>query len=134
MAAGPVHAGTRRLRVLIADDNRDAAESLKMLLELEGHEVMTAHDGAQAVEAAAAFRPDVAFLDIGMPELNGYEAAERIRALDPAHAVRLIALTGWGQPEDRARSAAAGFDHHLTKPVDPKVLQSLMQTARGPRA
>ncbi|MBS0580581.1 MAG: response regulator [Proteobacteria bacterium] len=126
MAAGPARGGQPRLRVLIADDNKDAAESLKVLLELEGHEVRSAHDGMQALEAAAAFRPDVIFLDIGMPGLTGYEVAERLRALDPARTLRLIALTGWGQPEDRARSAAAGFDHHLTKPIDFQVLAELL--------
>ena len=133
MAAAPAPTGQRRLRVLIADDNKDAAESLKMLLELEGHEVVTAHDGAQALEAAAAQRPDVAFLDIGMPKLNGYEVAERLRALDPTHRVRLIALTGWGQPEDRARSAAAGFDHHLTKPIDFEIMAEILARP-APRA
>jgi signal transduction histidine kinase/CheY-like chemotaxis protein len=119
-------AGARRQRVLIADDNRDAADSLRMLLEMDGHEVRAAHDGEQAVAAALDFRPDIAFLDIGMPKLNGYDVARRIRELGPAGRVRLVALTGWGQPEDRARSAAAGFDHHLTKPIDFEAMTAIL--------
>ena len=110
-------------RVLLADDNRDGAESLSMLLELAGHEVHLAHSGAEALELAKQVRPDVAVLDIGMPELSGYEVAKRIRS-EPwgAHMI-LIALTGWGQENDKRLAEAAGFDHHCTKPVDPDELQ-----------
>jgi CheY-like chemotaxis protein len=110
-------------RVLLADDNRDGAESLSMLLELAGHEVHLAHSGAEALELANQVRPDVAVLDIGMPELSGYEVAKRIRR-EPwgAHMI-LIALTGWGQQNDKLLAEAAGFDHHCTKPVDPDELQ-----------
>jgi CheY-like chemotaxis protein len=110
-------------RVLLADDNRDGAESLSMLLELAGHEVHLAHSGAEALELANQVRPDVAVLDIGMPELSGYEVAKRIRR-EPwgAHMI-LIALTGWGQQNDKLLAEASGFDHHCTKPVDPDELQ-----------
>jgi signal transduction histidine kinase len=112
------------LRILVADDNRDAAESLAQLLELDGHEVELAMDGEAALAAFREFAPQVALLDIGMPRMNGYELARRIRELDPH--IRLIAITGWGQQGDRERSAIAGFDHHLTKPVDYEALVSLL--------
>ena len=105
-------------RVLLADDNRDAADSLAAMLRLLGHEVMTAYDGAQAVSAVAAFDPDVAVLDIGMPHLNGYEVAAQLRSNASGQKLTLVALTGWGQKSDKLQAVAAGFDHHLTKPVD----------------
>jgi CheY-like chemotaxis protein len=114
------------LRVLVVDDNRDAAESLGMLLQMMGHEVREAHDGLEAVDVAAAFLPHVILLDIGLPKLNGYDAARRIRALSTANKPVLIALTGWGQESDRHQSYAAGFDHHLVKPVDPADLMRLL--------
>jgi DNA-binding response OmpR family regulator len=110
----------------VVDDNRDAADSLGMLLRMSGNEVYTAHDGLEAVEAAATFRPDVVLLDIGLPKLNGFEAARRIRAQQGGAAMLLIALTGWGQEEDRRRTKEAGFDHHITKPVEFNVLQKLL--------
>ncbi|HYH66202.1 MAG TPA: response regulator [Urbifossiella sp.] len=113
----------------MADDNRDAADSLAMLLRLAGHEVRTAHDGLAAVAVAAETRPDVAVLDIGMPGLTGYDAARRIRAEPWGRGVLLVALTGWGQDGDRQRAAEAGFDHHLTKPVDPEALTRLLAGA-----
>jgi CheY-like chemotaxis protein len=115
-------------RILVADDNVDAAESLALLLRLEGHAVEVVHDGAQAVAAVARERPDVALLDIGMPRLNGYEAAQRLRALATADdaPMLLVAVTGWGQRDDRRRASAAGFDHHLTKPVDFERLRELV--------
>jgi CheY-like chemotaxis protein len=113
------------LRILVVDDNRDAAESLSLLLRTRGHDVRTAHDGVAGLEAAASFRPDVALLDIGMPRLSGYDLARRIRGQAWGQGMVLIALTGWGQEEDRRRSAQAGFDHHLVKPVDPDALQEL---------
>jgi PAS domain S-box-containing protein len=119
-------------RILVVDDNQDAAESLGMLLQMMGNEVRTAHDGPEAVEAAAAFRPDVVLLDIGLPKLNGYEVARRIREQDGGADRMLIALTGWGQEEDRRRSKEAGFDHHVTKPVEFADLQKLlMETDRS---
>jgi PAS domain S-box-containing protein len=113
-------------RILVVDDNRDAAESLSMLLRRLGHEVHTAHDGLEGVEAAAEFRPDVVLMDIGLPKLNGYEAASRVREGPGGAELLLIALTGWGQEGDRRRSQAAGFDYHMTKPVEFKALQKLL--------
>jgi len=113
-------------RILVADDNLDSASSLARLLEHSGNEVHTAHDGLAAVEAAATFQPDVALLDIGMPKLNGHEAARRIREQPWGKAMVLIALTGWGQEDDRRRSREAGFDGHLVKPVDLGALTKLL--------
>ncbi|HJU72215.1 MAG TPA: ATP-binding protein [Gemmatimonadaceae bacterium] len=113
-------------RILIADDNRDAAESMSMLLRLMGNEVRTVHDGFQAVEEASAFRPDVILLDIGMPRLNGYDVARSIRAERWGAGMVLVALTGWGAEEDRRRALEAGFDQHFTKPVNPGVLEKLI--------
>jgi PAS domain S-box-containing protein len=115
-------------KVLLADDNRDSAESLATLLELFGHQVRVVHDGIAALEVARAFRPEVALLDIGMPGLNGYEVAQRLRQ-EMDGPLTLIALTGWGQDEDRLRSREAGFDHHLVKPADPDVLKMLLAEA-----
>ncbi len=116
-------------RILIADDNRDAAESLAMLLQIEGHEVHVVHDGRAAVSAFTDFNPEVALLDIGMPELSGYEVARRVRKNVQGQTVTLIALTGWGQERDKEQALAAGFNHHFTKPVEParisKILRSL---------
>jgi PAS domain S-box-containing protein len=118
-------------RILLADDNRDAAESLAMLLRLDGHYVVIAHDGEQALALYDANRPDIALLDIGMPRMSGYELATRIRGRPTGAEVLLIAITGWGQASDKARAAAAGFDHHLTKPVDMDVLRSLLRRIRS---
>jgi PAS domain S-box-containing protein len=116
-------------RILVVDDNRDSASSLGMMLKLMGNEVYTAHDGLAALEAAEQFRPDFILLDIGLPKLNGYEACRRIRAQPWSRGMVIVALTGWGQEEDRRRSHEAGFDHHLVKPVDVGILRVLM--ARG---
>jgi PAS domain S-box-containing protein len=113
-------------RILVADDNQDAADSLAMLLELGGHEVRVAHDGRAALSVAQAFRPDIALLDIGMPHLNGYEVAQALRREPWGANMGLIALTGWGQETDRQRAIAAGFDRHLTKPVDTAALEALL--------
>jgi PAS domain S-box-containing protein len=113
-------------RIMIADDNEDAAGSLAILLEMLGYEVETVKDGLQAVETSERFRPHVALLDIGMPGLNGHEACRQIRAQSWSGGAQLIALTGWGQDEDRRRSREAGFDHHLVKPVDPAMLEALL--------
>jgi signal transduction histidine kinase/CheY-like chemotaxis protein len=118
-------------RILVADDNADSAESLALLLTLRGSEVRTARDGWEAVEAAAAFGPDVVLLDIGMPRLNGYEAARKIREQSRGEWMVLIALTGWGQNEDRQRSTEAGFDFHLVKPVDFAALEQLLASLEG---
>ena len=118
-------AGSRR-KILVADDNRDAATSLAMLLEMEGHEVRRAYDGVEAVQIADDFHPDVVLLDIGMPRLDGYGAARELRTRDWARGVLLLALTGWGQSEDKLMAREAGFDHHLVKPVDPDRLRDLI--------
>jgi CheY-like chemotaxis protein len=114
-------------RVLVADDNRDAAESLRLLLGLAGHEVRVAHDGREALALARGWRPDVALLDIGMPLANGYEVAAALRAEPWGAAPVLVAVTGWGQEHDRRRARDAGFDHHLTKPIDPAALEALVR-------
>jgi CheY-like chemotaxis protein len=113
-------------KILVADDNHDAADTLAMLLRSAGHSVCVANDGLEAVEKAESNRPDVAFLDIGMPNLNGYEAARRIRAQSWGKAITLVALTGWGQNEDRQRSVEAGFSHHLVKPINYSTLATLL--------
>jgi PAS domain S-box-containing protein len=122
---GAATAATRR-RVLVVDDNIDSAQSLGSLLAMMGHEVGLAHDGLEALSAAESFRPDVVMMDIGMPRLNGYEACRAIRSRPWATDVRIIALTGWGQPGDRQRSLDAGFDQHLVKPVDPGALGAII--------
>jgi signal transduction histidine kinase len=115
----------RRHRILVVDDNEDAATSLAMLLEQLGHEVVTASDGEEGVTKAAAFRPHVVFLDLGMPRMDGAEAAKRLRTLPDGAQTVLIALTGWGEEHDRQRTRAAGFDHHLLKPIEPNLLEQL---------
>jgi len=113
-------------RILVADDNQDAANTLALLLRLGGHEVHTAHGGRAAVALANEFHPDVALLDIGMPDMDGYEVARQLRATAWGHDCLLVALTGWGQEDDKRRAHEAGFDHHLTKPVDPRQLDALL--------
>jgi CheY-like chemotaxis protein len=124
-AKGEKDAATSR-RILVADDNIDAAESMAMLLELAGHDVRVVHDGLAAVKVTETFRPEIVLLDIGMPTLNGYEAARRIRDLDPNGKVRLVAVSGYAQEEDRIQSKAAGFDLHLVKPVDTRRLREFI--------
>jgi len=118
-----------RRRILIVDDNRDSADSLAMLMKLAGHDVHTAHDGLEAVDKAAALQPGLILLDIGLPGINGYEAARRIRRNQQQPALTLVALTGWSREEDRRRSAEAGFDAHLAKPVDLDELTRLLANA-----
>lgn len=119
-------------RVLVVDDNEDSAESLRMLLEMDGHQVRTAHDGRDALAAAQEFQPEVVLLDIGLPDMSGHEVARRL-ARDPRNRdVTLAALTGWGQAEDRRRSAEAGFQHHLVKPVHPAELKRVLTPAGRP--
>jgi signal transduction histidine kinase/CheY-like chemotaxis protein len=128
---GPDDAAPAARRVLIVDDNRDSAELMKLSLSYFGHDIRLAYDGLEAVDTAAAFQPHVVLLDIGLPLLNGYEAAARIRA-QAATPPLLVALTGWGQDEDRRKSAAAGFDRHLVKPVDYDVLTTLIAELERP--
>jgi signal transduction histidine kinase/CheY-like chemotaxis protein len=124
--AAEAAAHMRACRIVVADDNRDGADSLAMMLRLLGNDVRTANDGQQAVEAVEAFNPDVVILDIGMPRLNGYEAARRIRGQSWGRGILLVAITGWGQDEDKRRTREAGFDHHLVKPVEFAALQRLL--------
>ncbi|MEC5399847.1 ATP-binding protein [Uliginosibacterium sp. H1] len=118
-----------RLRILIADDNEDAASSLAVMLELSGHDTVVANDGEQAVSLAREAQPDVMLLDIGMPRMDGYEACRQLRALSWPRPPMIVALTGWGQAQDRQRSAAAGFDAHLVKPLDVDELNRLLREA-----
>jgi PAS domain S-box-containing protein len=117
---------TARRRILVADDNRDSALSLAMMLNMLGNEAQTAYDGLEALDVAAACRPDVVLLDIGMPKLNGYDTARRIREQPWGQNMVLVAVTGWGQEEDKRRSQEAGFNTHLVKPVDPTALEKLL--------
>jgi signal transduction histidine kinase/ActR/RegA family two-component response regulator len=122
----PVRVSEPRCTVLVADDNSDAADSLALLLQMSGYGVHACHSGPEALAAALRERPDALVLDIGMPGMSGYEMARRIRQAPWGGEALLVAVTGWGQQEDRERSRAAGFDHHLTKPVDTDVLQGLL--------
>lgn len=125
----------RSVRILIVDDNRDAAESLQTILRLEGHEVGASFSGPEALEEAERLKPELVILDIGMPGMDGYETARKLRELPGLGNVGLVALSGWGQETDRERSAAAGFTAHLVKPVDFKQLNALLAkfTAEQPR-
>jgi CheY-like chemotaxis protein/two-component sensor histidine kinase len=114
------------VRILVVDDLRDAADSMAMMLETMGHDVRTAYDGLEAVQNAATFQPNIILLDIGLPRMNGYEVARRIRDEPWGGNVALVALTGWGQDADKRQSLEAGFDHHLTKPVDLVALEKLL--------
>ncbi|HEY3933933.1 MAG TPA: CHASE3 domain-containing protein [Gemmatimonadales bacterium] len=116
----------QRRRVLVADDNADAADSLAMMLRMMGHQLAVAYDGSEALSEGERFRPEIALLDIGMPKLNGYDVARAIRASEWGQQIVLVALTGWGQDEDRRRSQDAGFDHHMVKPVDLSALESVL--------
>ena len=116
----------------MVDDNRDSADSLSMFLRLKGNEVVTSYDGIEGVEAAERFRPHAILLDIGLPRLNGEDACRRIRASSWGRDMLLVAVTGWGQQEDRRRTLEAGFDAHLVKPVDPVEVMRLL-AARSAR-
>jgi len=112
--------------VLIVDDNVDAAHSLQIALTLKGHTVQAVHDGPNALRVLETFAPDVILLDIGLPEIDGYEVARRIRASPAGRSVTLLAITGWGQEQDRRRARESGFDRHLTKPVEGTALDALI--------
>jgi CheY-like chemotaxis protein/two-component sensor histidine kinase len=118
------------LRLLVVDDNEDSANSLGMLLRLQGHEVRVIYSGTEALELAKTYVPDMTFLDIGMPGMDGYEVARRLRQQPGLENAALVALTGWGQHEDRRRSREAGFNHHFVKPVEPKTLELLLTEAK----
>jgi CheY-like chemotaxis protein len=117
-------------RVVVADDNRDGADSLSLVVRAFGCDVRTVYDGAAAVQASEIFRPHVVFLDLGMPGMDGLEAARRIRSMPESEDALLVAVTGWGQERDRQLTSAAGFDAHLVKPADPLALRALI--ARAP--
>jgi CheY-like chemotaxis protein len=121
-------------RILIVEDNEDSALSLQMLLEALGYATRVVHDGEGAVAAACAESPDVILMDIGLPRMNGYEAARRIRADCGEKPILIIALTGWGQEDDRRQSEEAGIDHHLVKPLDLGKLRLLLEPAPPPGA
>lgn len=121
-----LNAAKRRFRILVVDHNHDSALSLAMMLSIMGHETRTAHDGESAVVSAETFRPEVILLDIGLPKLNGYEVAQRIREHAWGTSMYLIAFTGWGQDEDRQRSAEVGLNLHMVKPVEPSALEKLL--------
>lgn len=121
------------LRVLVVDDNQDSAETLSLLMQLAGNEVSVAHDGEQALRVAIETKPDVVLLDIGLPKLNGYDVAREIRRQQWSSETLVVAITGWGQMEDKALSKQAGFDHHLVKPVDPDALFKLIETHKRKR-
>ena len=130
VATSTLTAAVRVRRIVIADDNQDMADSLKVLLELDGHVVHVTQDGAGAIELARNLRPDFLLLDIGMPKLNGYDVARHVRSQPWGRDMRLVAITGWGQPQDRLRALQAGFDYHLTKPVSLEDLADILQ-AKG---
>jgi len=125
--APPIAAAAAEQRVLIVDDNIDAADALALLLRISGYQTMTAHDGHEGLQASRTFEPHVVFLDIGLPGMNGYDVARRLRADEQTRAAYLVALTGWGSEEDRQRSSDAGFDLHLTKPVELQTLARVLQ-------
>jgi len=129
-SATPTH-GDAALRILVVDDNRDSAETLSMLLELMGNEISVAYDGEQALVIANEVKPDVVLLDIGLPMMNGYEVARRIRQEPWGGNPILVAITGWGQTEDKDLSRESGFDHHLVKPVDHDHLLKLIQKRKS---
>jgi CheY-like chemotaxis protein len=128
-AASPAAAGPQR--VLIVDDNRDAAESLAMILSLDGCMATATFSGEDALEKLPDFKPHVVLMDIGMPGMDGYETAKRMRATPAGKSVMLVALTGWGQAEDKKKAATMGFDEHLTKPVDPALLATVLSMRRA---
>jgi CheY-like chemotaxis protein len=119
-------AGPKRLKVLVVDDNHDVADTCSMLIELSGHQVQIAYTGKDAIAVAERFRPQVIFTDIGLPDIDGYEFAQAIRATPWGNAAALVAVTGWGTEERQRQSVAAGFSHHLTKPIDPRTIESLL--------
>ncbi len=130
-APEPETPADKRLKILVVDDNEDSAESLVIWLRLMGNDARTAHSGPEALDLARVYRPGVILLDIGMPGMNGYEVARHLRERPETSGALLVALTGWGQDEDRRRSREAGFDHHLVKPLDHTSLQKLLGELEG---
>lgn len=121
----------RNRRVLVADDDHDVARSLEALLRLSGHDVLIAFDGSEALDLAMRYRPEVCLVDLSMPKLDGYGLARRIRAEPWGAGTTLVAITGRGRPEDLRQTMQAGFDHHLTKPLDPDVIESIVVSTRS---
>jgi signal transduction histidine kinase len=132
IAAGNQASDREGRRVLLADDNEDFVNSLGQILSARGHEVRIVYDGQQAIDAARDFHPDIAFLDIGMPKVHGYDVARRLRAAPGTADCLLVAVTGWGQESDRAQAREAGFDRHLVKPVDPAEIEAILDEAPSP--
>jgi CheY-like chemotaxis protein len=125
---GAVSTSNNKRRILVVDDNVDALESLSRMIAYFGNDVRQAHDGLEAIEVAKSFRPEIVFMDLGMPNLNGFEAARRIRNEPWGQQLSLVATTGWGQEDDRRRTAAAGFDRHLVKPIEMASLRDVLFT------
>jgi CheY-like chemotaxis protein len=119
-------AAASKRRILLVDDNKDSAFTMSMLLRMHGHDTFTAHDGHEAMSAAEQFRPEAVLLDIGLPKMNGYDVCRRIREQPWGKEIILVAVTGWGQEDDKRRSHEAGFNHHLVKPVDHAALMQLL--------
>jgi CheY-like chemotaxis protein len=128
LKSGPRPAVPSKRRILVVDDNRDAAETLAMVLRLPGHDVRTVHDGGQSLAVAEMFQPELVLLDIGLPGMDGYEVARRLRLQPWAGHAKLVALTGYAGAEERRRAQSAGLDGHLDKPVDFEVLRELLAT------
>ena len=124
-------ADARSLRILIVDDNVDAADSIAMLLSMEGHETRSVNTARAALLAVPDFKPEVVLLDIGLPEMDGYEVARHLRAQSGTRGLRLVAVTGYGQPADRLRAHEAGFDEHMVKPVEPAALQDFLRVVQS---
>jgi CheY-like chemotaxis protein len=122
----PAASGKKQLRLLVVDDNKDAATTLATLLQLRGHEVLIAHDGKTALDVASTYRPELIFLDLGMPGMDGFEVARTIKSTPELRGTCIAALTGWGQPEDRRKAREAGCDHHLVKPPDAGAVDGLL--------
>jgi CheY-like chemotaxis protein len=126
VSPGPELIGVPRRKILVVDDNRDGADMLALRLKLAGQDVLTAYDGRSAIALAKANRPDLVLLDIGLPEMDGYAVARELRAAEETRAAILVAVTGFGTDDDRARAAAAGFDHHVVKPIDTHQLKMIL--------
>jgi len=125
--------GPGEFAILIVDDNRDATDSMAMLLAMEGYDVRVAYDGPQALEAVRTARPDVMLLDLGLPGMDGFQVAQRVRADPDNSSIVIVAVSGYGQEEHRSRSAQAGFDHHLVKPIEPAVVSELLASLQSRR-
>ena len=124
-------ASPSQLRIIVVDDNEEAANLLRLFLQRDGHQVATAYDGRSALKLVEELHPDVVFLDIGMPNMNGYEVARTLRRFPRRDSMQLIAMTGWGQLDDKNRAIQAGFDRHVAKPLSPDSLRKLLSESAG---